>query len=131
MSRNFKYTVEINFMNDNDELFFSKSAPYPFTKSYDYEDDFKFYGNRITIEAYRSTNVDFNSIFKNHQSALYKQIMKGLVYYYCTIGEPNKIESLNITLTKKNMVIERFSKGTSLNQTIKSINYNRDDFIND
>ncbi|TOG81514.1 hypothetical protein CGI92_25905, partial [Vibrio parahaemolyticus] len=58
--------------------------------------------NRIKIIAKRSGIVDLKGVFLNHQSALYRQITKSLVYYYCATRKPTQIKKIKIErLTKK------------------------------
>ncbi|HIF9106494.1 TPA: hypothetical protein ACX6QA_003476 [Photobacterium damselae] len=77
-----------------------EQVPYPQSKSY--FDELTIKENRIEIVAKRSGIVDLKGVFLNHQSALYRQITKSLVYYYCATRKPTQIKKIKIErITKK------------------------------
>ena len=77
-----------------------EQIPYP--QSGSYFDELTIKENKIQIIAKRSGVVDLKGIFLNHQSALFRQITKSLVYYYCATRKPTQIKNIKIErLTKK------------------------------
>ncbi|MGE6449391.1 MULTISPECIES: hypothetical protein [Pseudoalteromonas] len=94
MSREHGYVITIEFSSDDSSSLFSGKVSYPFSKSY--KDELTITDNKIKIVAYRSNKVILKGIFDNHNSALYTQIIKSLVYYYCSVGKPNEIKKIEI-----------------------------------
>lgn len=120
MAGKYKYFVEISFsdVSENDILLHQK-IPYP--RSSGNFDDLIISKNSITIEAFRHSETKVQDIFSNHQSALYKQIVKSLIYYYCRIGEAHSIEYIKITVTRGSSTLEEFIIGESINQVVNTV----------
>jgi hypothetical protein len=78
----------------SDLLLDKEQVPYP--QSQAYFDEITIKKNQITIKAKRSGVVDLKGIFLNHQSALYRQITKALIYYYCVAREPIQINRITV-----------------------------------
>ena len=71
-------------------------VPYPQSKIY--RDEITIKENNILISAKRSNKIDMNGIFINHNSAIFRQITKALIYYYCATRKPIQIKSITIRL---------------------------------
>lgn len=95
-SRENKYFVEISFdVSSTSRRLHRGTAPY--VGSSIFEDDFEIFNDKIKITASRSAVIDFDSIFYNHSSSLYNQIIKALIYYYASTKKFIKIRSLKIS----------------------------------
>lgn len=80
-----------------------EQVPYPQSQSY--FDELTIKENKICIVANRSGAIDLSGVFTNHQSALYRQITKSLVYYYCAARKPAQIKKIKIEhITKKSTI---------------------------
>lgn len=119
MARKHRYVITIEFSTDDSNLLFSGNVPYPFSKSY--KDELTISDNKVVIVADRSNKVDLKGIFDNHNSALYTQIIKSLVYYYCCVGKANKITKIQTHYIYDNAVKDKlFVKGGEVNQIVDS-----------
>lgn len=100
-TRTNKYQITIDMeVNSSNLLLDRENVPYPQSKSY--FDELTIKENKIEIVAIRSGIVDLHGVFINHQSALYRQITKSLVYYYCATRNPAQIKRITIEhLAKK------------------------------
>jgi len=100
-TRTNEYRITIDMETNLSSLLLDKEQiPYPQSQSYC--DELTIKENRIEIIAKRSGVVDLKGVFLNHQSALYRQITKSLVYYYCATRKPTQIKKIKIErLTKK------------------------------
>lgn len=100
-TRKNKYYITIDMdVNSSSLLLDIERVPYPQSQSY--FDELTIKENKIEIVANRSGTVDLNGVFINHQSALYRQITKSLVYYYCAARKPVQIKKIKIEhITKK------------------------------
>jgi len=119
MARKHRYVITIEFSSaDRQSLFFGE-VPYPFSKSY--KDELTINDDKIIIVADRSNKIDIKGIFDNHNSALYTQIIKSLVYYYCCVGKANKITKVQThyiydNVTKDKLIV----KSEDVNQIVDS-----------
>lgn len=104
MNRENKYTIEILFNKSENELMLKNNIEYIGSKIY--KDTINIYANSITIEGYRSSKINLNSIFYNHNSSLYNQIIKTLIYYYATIGKYVSIKEITVTRSRNNKTFE-------------------------
>ncbi|WP_282111281.1 hypothetical protein [Shewanella algicola] len=93
-TRKHKYVITIDFAKQGDNKIYKGEVPYPFSKSY--TDTVEVFGNKIIIVAQRSNKVEISGIFENYTSAIYTQIVKALVYYYCNSGEAIEISGISI-----------------------------------
>ena len=120
MAGNYKYLVEIKFSDVLEEsLLLQTDVEY--ARSNGNRDEFIINGNCIKITAYRHNRTNISDIFSNHQSALYKQIVKSLIYYYCRIGEAHSIEYIKISLSHKDIHLDELIFGDSINQVVNSV----------
>ncbi len=120
-SRKNEYNILIEFDSTDCSLILDDKFEYPFSKSY--KDDIKIKKNSISITALRSKEVDLDGVFKNHNSAIYQQIIKSLVYYFFTLKESSTIKSISIK-HKVNDIEKKAIKLTAseLIQPLKTIN---------
>ncbi|MFT7279949.1 MULTISPECIES: hypothetical protein [Pseudoalteromonas] len=93
-TRKHKYVITIDFAKKDNNEIYKGEVPYPFSKSY--TDTVSVFGNKIIIVAQRSNKVEISGIFENYTSAIYTQIVKALVYYYCNLGEAIQISEISI-----------------------------------
>ena len=94
-TRTHNYKIDIAFSDKKESSqLLNELVPYPFSKSY--KDEILIYKNKISISAYRSNKMDLDGIFLNYQSALYRQITKALIYYYCVTTNSSTIERITI-----------------------------------
>ncbi|OCH36199.1 hypothetical protein [Aliivibrio fischeri] len=119
MARKHRYVITIEFSSEEKNSLFVGKVPYPFSKSY--KDELTITDDKIEIVADRSNKVDIKGIFDNHNSALYTQIIKSLVYYYCCVGKANKITNIQThyiydTVIKDKLVV----KSNDINQIVES-----------
>lgn len=105
-------------MNANSTELLLNKEPVPYPQSQAYFDEITINRNEILITAKRSSVVDLDGIFLNYQSALYRQITKALIYYYCAVREPIQINSITVELikAKSNRKIEL--KSSDLSQVL-------------
>ena len=95
MARDYQYIIKVEFASKNkNTLLLDELVSYPFSKSY--KDHFQISNKSIKIVASRSSKIELNSIFYNYNSALNKQIKKAISYYYCGLGEANKIRTIKV-----------------------------------
>ncbi|OPX55478.1 hypothetical protein SAMN02745127_01718 [Oceanospirillum multiglobuliferum] len=97
----YRISIDLN-VNSSKSILDNEKVPYPQSQSY--FDEITIKENKIDIVAKRSGVVDLKGVFLNHQSALYRQITKALVYYYCATGKPHQIKMIKV---------ERIAKKTS------------------
>lgn len=118
MTRENLYTIEIEFdLNGKTKKVLSKQVPY--VGSMSFSDDFSIYENRIIIEAKRSSIIQLDSIFYNHFSSLYNQILKALLFYYATTKRFVKVKTITISRKRSQKVLDRKSyKSTHFNQVL-------------
>lgn len=109
-SRNYKYITEIHFEKTDLEFSHQISSPYPFSKSY--KDNITIAPDKVTIESCRSNKVNVDGIFLNHQSAIYRQVTKSLVFYYCLAKKSVEIKYITVSHPKKNgeNEVQKFDK---------------------
>ncbi|HIF9294156.1 TPA: hypothetical protein ACX6Q7_002062 [Photobacterium damselae] len=122
MAGKYKYSVEVKFSNEtegDDKFFFHDKIPYP--RSNGNLDELIVSQNSIKIEAFRHKATNIKDIFSNHQSALYKQIVKSLIYYYCRIGESYSIEYIKVSLSREDNILNEFIVGDSINQIFNTL----------
>ena len=93
-TRKHKYVITIDFAKESNNKIYNGEVPYPFSKSY--TDTVSVFGNKIIIVAQRSNKVKISGIFENYTSAIYTQIVKALVYYYCISGEAIEISDISL-----------------------------------
>lgn len=108
--RNNNYTVRIKFNSPNNVVYLDqKATPYPQSKShFDY---ISVASNEIVITAERVGKVNLEGVFKNYNSAIYRQITKSLIYYYCCVRKPHQIVEIKV---------ERVSPSSSDSITIRN-----------
>jgi hypothetical protein len=89
------YYILIDMDAKSSELLLDKEkVPYP--QSQNYFDEITIKKNQIIIQAKRTGVVDLKGIFLNHQSALFRQITKALIHYYCAVREPIQIDRITV-----------------------------------
>lgn len=116
-TRTNEYIISIEMNSTSSKLILDKELlPYPQSKIY--KDEITIRNNKISIIARRSNKVDMNGIFTNHNSTLFRQITKALVYYYCATRKPIQIKSIAIELisTKPHKSIKL--KSNDINQVV-------------
>lgn len=120
MTRENQYTIEIQFdLNGKTKKILSKQVPY--IGSMSFSDNFTIYENKIIIEAKRSSIIQLDSIFYNHFSSLYNQILKSLLFYYATSRYFVKIKTIIISRKRSQKVLDSKSyKSTQFNQVLDS-----------
>ncbi len=118
MTRENKYIIEILFAKDGrKKSLFTGKVPYYGSASF--RDDFIILSDKITIEANRSALVPLDTIFYNHFSSIYNQIIKSLLYYYATTKIFVKIKSVKITRERNNKIIDsKDLKAEDFNQVL-------------
>lgn len=98
MERNNKYEILIYFKNSAKTSLFSGNIDYLGSKSY--KDNIEIWEHKIQITCYRSAKIDLSSVFYNHNSSLYNQLVKSLVYYYARHGKFVEIRKIAIVHSK-------------------------------
>ena len=118
MTRENKYIIEIIFDLDvRTRTLFNGQVPYYGSASF--ADDFKIFNDKIIIEANRSAIVALESIFYNHFSSLYNQIIKSLLFYYATTRKFVKIKNIKISRARSKKILdERLFKENEFNQVL-------------
>ena len=105
MTRENKYIIEIIFDLDvRTRTLFNGQVPYYGSASF--ADDFKIFNDKIIIEANRSAIVALESIFYNHFSSLYNQIIKSLLFYYATTRKFVKIKNIKISRARSKKILD-------------------------
>lgn len=96
MIRSNLYKVTIEFKTSGvNNLLFSSSIPYLGSTSF--TDDVEIYTKKIVLNCRRSSIIDLEKIFYNHNSSIYNQIIKSLVYYYALNFNCPNIKKIHIT----------------------------------
>ncbi|MGL5759436.1 hypothetical protein [Plesiomonas sp.] len=114
-----EYHITLDMDTNSSSILLNKEKiPYPQSKLY--SDELTIKENRIEIIAKRSGIVDLKGVFLNHQSALYRQITKSLVYYYCAIGKPVQIKSIKIERITKNSSSKVELRKNDISQIVNS-----------
>lgn len=136
-TRKHKYVVTIDFAQKKNNEIFKGEVPYPFSQLY--TDTLEVYENKIIIIAERSNKIEISGIFENYNSAIYTQIVKALVYYYCNTGEAIEISGVSIDYLynlkfKKGYKIEKGDINQIVNKSeglsiLKKLNHNAIDVI--
>lgn len=119
MDRKNIYEILIEFDNSKNQKLFEGNIDYLGSKSY--QDYVLITQDKIAISAKRSSKVDLQTIFYNHNSSLYNQIIKSLAYYYCiskSYFEIEKIKIIRKSSTKK--LDEKTFKKSEINQIVSS-----------
>ena len=98
MERSNKYEILIYFKSLTKTNLFSGNIDYLGSRSY--TDNIEIWENKIQITCYRSAKIDLSSVFYNHNSSLYNQLLKSLVYYYARRGEFVEIRKIAIIHSK-------------------------------
>ncbi|MDP2594825.1 hypothetical protein [Alteromonas stellipolaris] len=118
-TRKNKYRITINMETSLSNLLLDKEQiPYPQSQSY--RDELTVKENRIEIISMRSGIVDLKGVFLNHQSALYRQITKSLVYYYCATRKPTQIKKIKIERMTKKFSTEVVLNKKDITQVVNS-----------
>ena len=113
------YQITIDINSDSSHLLLEKEkVPYPQSQSY--FDEVTIKENKIEIVAKRSSIVDLKGIFLNHQSALYRQITKALIYYYCATQTPRQIESIKVQRFGKKKVAQEILGKSDIRQAVSA-----------
>lgn len=116
-TRKNEYQICIQMNNNSDELLLDKElVPYPQSRTY--FDEITIKKNEILVEAKRSGVVDLRGVFLNHQSALYRQITKALIYYYCSVRKPVQITSITLKRNSSKSNDEINLSKSNLNQVV-------------
>jgi hypothetical protein len=119
MTRANEYVIEISFKSDIKDILFSNSVPYYGSSSY--TDNLIISVDKIRIEANRSDIIPLDSIFHNHFSSLYNQIIKALIFYYCSTRIYIEISSIEILRSRNGKILESKSlQHGEFNQVIDS-----------
>jgi len=119
MTRANEYVIEISFKSDIKDVIYRDSVPYYGSSSY--TDNFMIAVDKIWIEANRSDIIPLDSIFHNHFSSLYNQIIKVLIFYYCSTRIYTEITSIKLTRSRNGKIIEsKILQHGEFNQVIDS-----------
>lgn len=106
MKRSNQYDIEIIFKTTGkNTLLFSSSIPY--LGSALNLDSVKIYSKKITLSCKRAAVINLDEVFYNHNSSLYNQIIKCLVYYYALNFNCPKIKEINVTRKATSEILER------------------------
>ncbi|HBD25562.1 hypothetical protein [Flavobacterium sp.] len=98
MERINKYEILIDFKNSSKANLYNGNIDYLGTKRY--KDHIVITENKITISCYRSAKIDLSSVFYNHNSSLYNQIVKSLAYYYARLEKFVEITKITVSHSK-------------------------------
>jgi len=93
-NRQNKYQIEIFFEKGN--IFKSKTIQSSYKGSRHFKDELKIDSTKITIIAKRSSTIKLDSVFYNHTSSMYIQIIKSIIFYYLVSTKFVKIKSIKI-----------------------------------
>lgn len=94
--RSYQYDITITFKTTGkNTLIFSSSIPYLGSASN--LDTVKIYSKKIILSCKRVAAIRLDDIFYNHNSSLYNQIIKCLVYYYALNFNCPKIKEIHVT----------------------------------
>jgi hypothetical protein len=104
MTRENKYTIEITFEEEESKSLFAGEVPYYGSASF--RDNFTILSDKIIIKADRSAVIPLDTIFHNHFSSLYNQIIKSLIFYYATNRKFTAITSIKITRVRNNKILD-------------------------
>ena len=104
MTRENKYTIEITFEEEESRSLFAGEVPYYGSASF--RDNFTILSDKIIIKADRSAVIPLDTIFHNHFSSLYNQIIKSLIFYYATTRKFTAITSIQITRVRNNKTLD-------------------------
>lgn len=119
MTRVNEYVIEISFKTSIKNVIYMDSVPYYGSSSY--TDAFMITVDKIRIEANRSDIIPLDSIFHNHFSSLYNQIIKALIFYYCSTRIYTEIASIRITRSRNGKILEsKLLQQNEFNQVIDS-----------
>ncbi|OFY13961.1 MAG: hypothetical protein A2X02_09070 [Bacteroidetes bacterium GWF2_29_10] len=110
MKRNNLYDITITFDSRQEKKLFSGAIPY--LGSATYTDKLDIYQNEIKISCNRTSIIELDEIFYNHNSSLYNQIIKALVYFYAINFSCPAIKEIIVTL--------KAQSGTSKTKKLKS-----------
>lgn len=105
MTRENKYTVEITFdgVINSSSLYIGQV---PYYGSASFTDSFTILTDKITIELSRSAVIPLDTVFYNHFSSIYNQIIKSLLYYYSSTKKFVEIKSIKITRERNNKILD-------------------------
>lgn len=105
MSRENLYSIRITFTPEiKDRLLFSGNAQY--SGSFSYFDEIRISTTAIDIQSRRSSKISLGSIFYNHNSSLYNQIIKSLLFYYASNRKFIEINNISISRTRNKKILE-------------------------
>lgn len=128
MNRENKYTIEVFFTSTQSRNIYSGAVPY--YGSTIFRDSFSISQNKITIEANRSAVIQLDSIFFNHFSSIYNQLMKSLLFYYATVKKFSQISLIEIKRERNGKILDsKQIKNTQFNQILSTV-YNLSYTIN-
>lgn len=113
------YEIKISFKkNGKNDLIYSSDIPY--MKNSTNKDSLKIFSKEIFLICNRASKIKLDSIFYNHNSKLYNQIIKALVFYYSLdFNCPPIKEILIIRKGKNNNILDE--KKLSFNSIIQPI----------
>lgn len=106
MNRPNIYEISIEFDNKkaNSNLF---QGAIPYLGSASYTDQIDISLNEIKIVANRTNIIDLNDIFYNHNSSLYNQIIKTIVFYYANNFSCPAISKVLITRKGQSNILDK------------------------
>ena len=106
MTRENKYIIEILFdIDSRQKNLFTGNIPY--YGSSIFSDSFSIFNDKIVIEANRSASIPLESIFYNHFSSLYNQLIKALLFYYAATRKFVKIKSITISRARSKQTLDK------------------------
>lgn len=132
--RSNQYDIEITFKTTGkNTLLFSSSIPY-FGSSTNL-DTVKIYSKKIVLSCKRAAVINLDDVFYNHNSSLYNQIIKCLVYYYALNFNCPKIKEIYVTrkasseiLDNKRLVIDSIIQPVA-GKIISSVVFDRNEIV--
>ena len=90
----YNITIEFKVSGKNTNLF---SGAIPYLGSSTFTDSIAISTKKITLSCKRSNKINLDEIFYNHNSSLYNQMIKTLVYYYALNFNCPKIKRIHVT----------------------------------
>jgi hypothetical protein len=117
MERNNKYEILIDFKSSSNTNLYNGNIEYLGSRSY--RDNLVITEREIKITCNRSAKIDLSSVFYNHNSSLYNQIVKSLAYYYARREKFVEIIKITLIYSKKSIEqIRRTLEKSDINQII-------------
>lgn len=105
MTRKNKYIIDIIF-DISSNYFKAYNLKSSYIGSKGFEDDIQISPKSIKIIAYRSTKINLNDVFYNHNSSMYMQIIKSIIFFYLNSKAFTAIDSIAINRFGKEKLLD-------------------------